>query len=125
MAELIAPALAAGRVVLTDRYTLSSVAYQGARGLDPDRILRDGEAAFPLPNLAIIFEIDPSAGLERVRARGSVAEPVFEEIDLQRRVAAIFASLDRPYIVRVDGERDVDSVHAAVMSLLRERLGLA
>jgi dTMP kinase len=124
VSELIAPALAAGRIVLTDRYTLSSVAYQGARGIDPHEILRDAEEAFPLPQLALVFEVDPAVGLERVRKRGSVAEPVFEEQKLQERVAAIFASLDRPYIARVDGSRDIKTVEAEVTALLRTRLDL-
>jgi dTMP kinase len=80
VAELIEPALAAGRMVVSDRYYLSSVAYQGARGLDWRGILADSEAEFPLPDLAIAIEIDPERALERVDARAGTAEPVFEEI---------------------------------------------
>ena len=59
VAEVIAPALARGALVLTDRYFLSTVAYQGARGLDPERLLRESEAEFPLPDLALLFDLDP------------------------------------------------------------------
>ena len=48
---MIAPALAAGEIVLCDRYFLSTVAYQGARGLDAEALLAAGERAFPLPDL--------------------------------------------------------------------------
>ena len=70
--RVIAPALAAGQWVLCDRYTLSSVAYQGARGLDPEEILRAGEEAFPVPDLVLLFEIAPREGLARATIIGSV-----------------------------------------------------
>ena len=121
---VIEPALAAGRIVLTDRYTLSSVAYQGARGLDPREILEASERDFPLPDLALVFEVDAALGLERVRGRGGVAEPAFEERAFLERVAAIFAGLDRPYLVRVDGRADADEVERRVAAGVRERTGL-
>jgi dTMP kinase len=124
VAEVISPALAAGRLVLSDRYYLSSVAYQGARGLDWLRILEDSEAEFPLPDLALILQVAPERGLERVETRGSAAEPAFEELDFLRRVASTFDEIDRDYIVRVDGDDEPDRVHERVLSLLAERLGL-
>jgi dTMP kinase len=122
--RVLAPALTAGRIALTDRYTLSSAAYQGARGLDPEAILRAGEAAFPLPDLALVFEIDPERALERIRRRGS-AEPAFERADYLVRVAAIFAAIDRPYVERIAAAGEPDAVHALVMAALRRRLDLA
>lgn len=110
----LAPALAAGRTVVCDRYFLSTVAYQGARGLDWRAILEESESRFPVPDLALIVEIDPAAGLERVRSRGGVSEPDFENLAFLERVAAIFAELKRPWIVRVDGEGDPDVVAARV-----------
>jgi dTMP kinase len=124
VAEVIAPALAAGRLVLSDRYYLSSVAYQGARGLDWLRILEDSEAEFPLPDLALILQVAPERGLERVQTRGGAAEPAFEELDFLRRVASTFDAIDRDYIVRIDGDDEPDRVHERVLSLLAERLGL-
>lgn len=121
VATEIAPALAAGRVVLCDRYTLSTVAYQGARGLDPAALLAAAEAEFPLPDLALLFEVDPAAGLARVASRGGIAEPAFEEVEYLSRVAAVFRSLDRPYIVRIDASRDVPRVAAAVRSVFDRR----
>lgn len=121
VATELAPALAAGRVVLCDRYTLSTVAYQGARGLDPAALLAAAEAEFPLPDLALLFEVDPAAGLARVASRGGIAEPAFEEVEYLSRVAAVFRSLDRPYIVRIDASGDIPSVAAAVRSAFDHR----
>jgi dTMP kinase len=125
VATLIEPSLAAGRVVLCDRYFLSTVAYQGARGfVAAQALLAQAEAEFPLPDLALVFEIAPAQGLARVAARGGVAEPAFEEPDYLARVAAIFASLDRPYVTHLDSSAPVEAVHAGVLAVTRERLGL-
>jgi dTMP kinase len=108
--EVIEPALREGRVVVTDRYYLSTVAYQGARGHDAIAILRDCEAEFPIPDLVILLEVEPRAGLDRVQSRGGSKEEIFEQIELQQRVAEQFSALDCPYIARIDGRREADDV---------------
>lgn len=124
VAEVIRPALAAGRVVISDRYFLSSVAYQGALGLAPDAILRGSEDAHPLPDLALLLEIDPAVGLERVHRRPGRSEPAFERRDFLERVAAIYQGLERPYLERIDARRDEAAVHAAVVAAVRRRMDL-
>ena len=124
VASVIGPALAEGRIVLCDRYFLSSVAYQGARGLDPEEILTASETAFPQPALALIFEVDPKLGLERVGARGSAPEPGFEEIAFLTRVAEIFRRLDRSYIEHIDASPDPEVVCERMVETVERRLGL-
>jgi len=110
---VIGPALAEGRVVLTDRYFLSSVAYQGARGLVADEILRQSEAELPLPDLALVFELPVPLALERARARGAI-DPEFERLDFLERVSSIFARLERPYIARIQASGSPPRVQARV-----------
>ena len=124
VAEVLRPGVAAGQIVLSDRYFLSTVAYQGARGFDPQALLVQSEAECPLPDLALIFEIDPEAGLARVRARGGIAEPAFEDAEFLSRVAAVFRSLDRPYLARIDARGPVETVARAVRETVRERLAI-
>lgn len=121
--RVVEPALLAGRHVVTDRYFLATVAYQGARGLDWREILRDSEARFPLPDLALLLVIDPATGLERVAARGGHAEPLFEERGFLERVAEIFAAIDRPYVRRLDATRQPEAVAADVEAAVRDVLG--
>jgi len=116
--ELIAPALAAGRTVVTDRYFLSTVAYQGARGLDWREILRESESRFPLPDLALVLTVGAGVGLARVRARANTPEPAFEREGYLARVAEIFAAIERDYVVRVDAARDATAVRAALVAAL-------
>ncbi|HVN38733.1 MAG TPA: dTMP kinase [Myxococcota bacterium] len=119
VARVIAPAIAAGQCVLTDRYYLSTVAYQGARGLDWRSILAASEAEFPIPDLALVFEIAPEQGLLRVGARlGTAAEPAFERADYLARVGEILAAIDRDYIVRIDASGSVESVREKAVAAL-------
>jgi dTMP kinase len=122
--ERIAPALARGVVVVSDRYFLSTVAYQGARGLDPEALLAANEAEFPLPDLALLLELPTEVGLERVASRGAPAEPAFERADFLARVRAVFAALDRPYLVRVDASGTPDRVESRIAAAVSRRLGL-
>jgi dTMP kinase len=124
VAEVIRPALASGLLVLTDRYFLSTVAYQGARGLDAATILADSEAEFPVPDLAILLEIEPELGLARVGDRGAPLDAAFEQREFLERVAANYRALDRPYLARVDARGSEAEVHAAVVSRVRDHLGL-
>ena len=76
VAHVIRPALSAGRLVLCDRYDDSTLAYQGAgRGLDPAMLRGWNRAATGglTPDLTLLFDLDPAAGLER-RA-GAAGEP--------------------------------------------------
>jgi len=122
--EVVAPALAAGRVLLSDRYFLSTVAYQGARGLDPELLLAESEAEFPIPDLVLLLEIDPGSGLRRVAERPRPLEPAFEEQGFLERVAAIFRGIDRDYVAHVAAEGRVAEVHERVLAVVRARLAL-
>jgi dTMP kinase len=72
VAEKIRPWLAGGRVVLCDRYTDATVAYQGyGRGLDPD-VIRDMNLCATggvVPGLTLLFDLAPEAGLRRIAGR--------------------------------------------------------
>src|SRR5262249_45281268 len=77
VAERIQPALAAGEIVLCDRFSDSTIAYQGfARGLDLERV-RNVDAyarAGLVPDLTFLLDVDPSIGLRRARARASASD---------------------------------------------------
>lgn len=115
---VIEPALSAGRWVITDRYYLSTVAYQGARGLDWRDILAKSEAEFPRPDAALLFELPVDEGLARTRGRAGAAEPVFEEAEHLRRAEAIFAALDLPYLARIDASGDAGGVAQRTLAAL-------
>jgi dTMP kinase len=121
--RIVAPALERGAVVVTDRYFLSTVAYQGAHGHAPDELLARSEAEFPIPDLVLLLELPAAHGLERVHSRGA-SEPVFEQREYLEAVASIFLSIDRDYVERVDATADPAIVHARVWRIVAERLEL-
>jgi dTMP kinase len=122
--QVVLPALRSNQIVLTDRYYLSTVAYQGARGLDFEQILRDSEAEFPIPDLVLLIEIDSQSAFERVHTRGAEIEGVFEQRDFLTRVASVFDGLDCTYIERVPGDGDPGQIEAIIAERVRLRLGL-
>ena len=124
VARVIAPGLEAGRVIVTDRYYLSSVAYQGARGLDWREILATSEAEFPRPHLVLLLEIGVSDGLSRVHRRTAALETVFEDADRLAQVAEIFSALHCSYLERVPAAGPPAEVEAAIRAAVERRLGL-
>jgi dTMP kinase len=117
VAQLIRPALDAGRLVITDRYYYSSVAYQGALGLDPARILAANEAFAPRPDLVFILALSPEAAVARLSQDPGRTRQVSEGRAYLEQVAAIYASLTGPRIQRVDAARPPDVVHAEILAI--------
>ena len=117
--ELIAPSLAAGKVVILDRYYFSTMAYQGARGFDPAEIRRQNEEFAPVPDLLLIMDLDVDSALERIGARGDTANE-FEKRENLERCREIFLSLkDEGFVRVIDTRGTLDEVAARV----REAVG--
>jgi dTMP kinase len=124
--QWILPALAQGKIVISDRFTDSSIAYQGAgRGLGWDRVLEmDRIACCGLkPDLTICIDIDTETGLARAMARaGSVAaapELRFEEqaVEFHHKVREAYHELARrePQRFRlIDGRGTLEAIAAKV-----------
>ena len=120
--QVIAPALAAGAIVLTDRFSASTLAYQGyGRGLDLDLVVRaDAWARGGVEaRLNILFDCPVRVGLQRARGddRFHAEEEAFHE-----RVRAGFAALAaaQPAAWRViDSTQTVDDVQARVLDAIR------
>jgi len=123
------PALRAGRIVVLDRYYFSTMAYQGAKGIDVGRIRRMNEAFALAPDLVLVLDVDARAGLARIRGRKRRDE-LFEREDYLVRVREIFRGLEGRRFVHIDGRGDKRAVARgiwrSVESLLprRPRRGL-
>lgn len=131
VADVIAPALAAGSDVIGDRYTAASVAYQGhGRGLDVEFVATVNRYATEglRPDLTVLLDIEPASGLDRVAKRdeGERDRLESEHLDFHLRVRQGYLRLAReePGWLVVDAERSLDEVaaevSAAASSLLRE-----
>jgi dTMP kinase len=121
--QVIAPALAAGDVVLTDRYTDSSVAYQGAgRDLGAQEIhdLNMWAVDDLVPDLTVVVDVSAQEGRRR---RGEVHDRLeAEQDDFHEAIRAHYLAMaqgnPQRYLV-VDGTLPPEDVHAAVVRRLR------
>jgi dTMP kinase len=108
--EKISPALAAGKVVILDRYYFSTMAYQGARGFDPAEIRRMNEEFAPLPDLLLILDLDVDTAHQRIGHRGDSANE-FEKHESLTRCREIFLSLKaEPFARVIDSNAPLDEV---------------
>ena len=150
--NVLAPALQEGKIVLCDRYFLSTAAYQGvvdhssagpilgasdtkpslavgrsssipgasdtrpslAVGFSPAEIIAKNDFA-PSPDLALLFCAPPQLGIKRITTgRGETLNDFEQEATLQK-VAAIFDSLELPYIQKINASDSIASVHQSVL----------
>jgi dTMP kinase len=133
--RVIRPALAAGGIVLCDRFVGSTLAYQGGgRGL-PLSLIRDLHRIFVddlWPDLTVLMDVDAAMGLGRSRARLAgvgADEGRFEALDLHfhERVRAAFldqAEAAAGAAIVIDASRPLDSVGPDVVSQVRTWLSL-
>lgn len=120
--ELIAPSLAAGKVVILDRYYFSTMAYQGARGFDLAEIRSKNEAFAPVPDLLLILDLDVDAALERIGVRGDTANE-FEKRDNLVRCREVFLSLkDEGFARVIPSAGTLDEVAESVRTVVGQSL---
>jgi dTMP kinase len=122
--ELILPRLREGCVVIVDRYYFSTMAYQGARGVDPQELMRRNEEFAPEPDLLALFDLEVERGLGRVRKRGDQAN-LFEQTESLRRARAIFLSIKKPYLLKIDARRKAEEISAEILAAFDARYAAA
>ncbi|QLA18850.1 dTMP kinase [Desulfolutivibrio sulfoxidireducens] len=101
VAEVVRPALAQGMVVLCDRFTDSTVAYQGyGRGLDPAllRTLNDTATGSLVPDLTILLDLDPEIGLRRALSRNLRAGAQVDEGRFEAESLAFHSRVRQGYL---------------------------
>lgn len=126
-AQIIHPALCAGRHVVSSRTVWSSMAYQTARGADRDDIERINDYALDdhWPDLVIYLDLDPDDAGERVTARGTPDRLEAEGVTLQRAAREQFlryAEADSEHWVVVDARGSIDDVAARIAAAVDAHL---
>jgi dTMP kinase len=125
--EILKPQLALGAIILCDRYTDSTVAYQGyGRGLDLALIQRLNQIATGglESDLALWLDVDAEVGLKRARQRGTADRIEQADIGFHQRVQQGFTELaasNPQRIVRIDASKSEEEVHFAIQEILRQR----
>jgi dTMP kinase len=119
--QWISPALDEGKIVISDRFTDSSLAYQGAgRGLGAKTVLELDRIACQglVPDLTVCVDIDTETGLARARARGGLETRLEEQaIEFHHKVREAYHELARTEPRRfrlIDGRGTPDAIAAKV-----------
>ncbi|MFT5698738.1 MAG: dTMP kinase [Desulforhopalus sp.] len=113
--NLLNPSLASGKIVLCDRYFLSTVAYQGAIGFDVDELVSLNNFA-PIPDIALLFQAPLDMGRKRITDNRGEQLNDFEQIENLQKVAAIFDSLSMPFIKKINAQGSIEDIHSNVLS---------
>lgn len=114
-----------GKIVVSDRYFFSSMAYQSVScGDELPRLLN---SPFPLPEYLFFFEINPEISLGRVNARNEKKE-IYETIEKQKKIAAQYDKVISEYeaessksgmkVIRVDASKSIEEVTAFIFDKL-------
>lgn len=116
VAKVIRPALERGNVVVSDRFDLSTEAYQiGGRGLDATAV-RDANALATgglTPNLTLVLDVPPEVARARQEASGKELDPIEgESLAFRERVRAAFREASGPGIHHLDAARTAPEVAA-------------
>jgi dTMP kinase len=110
--NMIVPALKEGRLVISDRYVYSSLAYQGAASLDLDWIEKINEHALH-PDLGVFIDVDPRTVMRRLKRKKSV----MEDLRTQEKVRKIYLGfVQRGDLVKIDGNKPKNVVAENLLS---------
>jgi dTMP kinase len=130
LVEKVWPLSKEGKIVISDRFLDSSLAYQGgARGLGIDKILSLNQYATDgfYPDLTLLFDLDPRIGLERIAANNTreVNRLDLEKIEFHNKVRESFLALAKRFpdrYVIIDASKSRDEVAKATMEAILARL---
>lgn len=116
----VAPALAEGKIVVSDRYVYSSLAYQGSAGLSLDWIEAVNANALK-PDLCVFIDVEPSVVLERLKRKKSV----MENLETQQKVRDIYLKyVQKGELLQVDGGKSkpevLEALYAEVVGFLKK-----
>ena len=110
----VKPALGEGKVVVSDRCVYSSLAYQGAAGLDLEWIEEINNFAFP-SNLAFYISVPPEVVVNRIRRKKSV----MERLETQRKVEKVYMKFVKDgKLIVINGDRRKGEVEEDILDVV-------
>lgn len=125
--QIINPALSEGKIVVCDRFTDASYAYQGGgRGIEHTRIrvLEEWVQQGLQPDLTILFDLDVETGLRRAGKRGEADRFEQEEKSFFERIRACYLDMAKQYAERyrvIDSAKSLDEVKQQIKNVLMEK----
>ena len=115
------PALEKKRVVILDRYYYSTIAYQGAKGIEEKRIRKMNKEFAVQPDLVFILDIDPQKGLERIENRKKKYR-LFEREEYLVKVREIFKSLKGKIFIHINALKSKEAISKEIEEIVLQKL---
>jgi dTMP kinase len=117
--DVIVPAIGKGKIVVSDRYVYSSLAYQGAAGLDLEWIEKVNEHAIH-PDLAFFIDVKPEIVVKRLKPKKSV----MENLQTQQKVREVYMKfVENGELVKIDGNGSVQEVAESILKAALKGFG--
>ncbi|TXJ38052.1 dTMP kinase [Brachyspira aalborgi] len=121
---MIKPALEEGYFIILDRYFYSSIAYQGAKGIDINRIINMHKDFIIKPDIVFIFHLPIDIALNRIISKRGIADR-FENETYLKKVDKIFHSFNEPFIYHIDTDKDIKIINDELFNILEKSRMLA
>ena len=116
---MIKPALEEGYFIILDRYFYSSIAYQGAKGIDINRIMNLHKDFIIKPDIVFIFHLPIDIALNRIISKRGIADR-FENETYLKKVDKIFYSFNEPFIYHIDTDKDIKIINDELFNILEK-----
>lgn len=126
--EVIRPALAAGKVVICDRFIDSSAVYQGiARGMGVDLVYEVNKFAVgdTMPQITILLDVKGGTGISRKKEQAELDRIEREAIDFHERVSQGYRDLAKQYperIHKIDGTQSIEEIHEQIIQIIDQNI---
>ena len=118
VSEVVLPALERGETVIQDRSFFSTVAYQGERGLDRDKLFEKSRQIAPEPDVLLVVDLPAEDALVRIRESRRMETDEFEKLESLQAIRAIFNAL--PNAFRLDGRENPDNVFVSALDIIKK-----
>jgi len=130
LVEKVIPALEEGSIVICDRFIDSSLAYQGyARNLGIEEVMSINKFAIGeyMPDLSILFDLDPKIGLERINSNEDreINRLDLEKLDFHERVRSgynVVYENNKDRIIKIDAEQSKENVIKQIKNILKPKI---
>lgn len=116
---MIKPALEEGYFIILDRYFYSSIAYQGAKGIDINRIINMHKDFIIKPDIVFIFHLPIDIALNRIISKRGIADR-FENETYLKKVDKIFHSFNESFIHHIDTDKDIKIINDELFNILEK-----
>ena len=117
--HMIKPAINDGHIIVLDRYMYSSIAYQGAKGIDKDYIYNLHKDFIIEPDLVFIFHLPIETALNRIMEKRGFVDR-FENKQYLEKVDEIFYSFNAPYIHHINADKDKDELMKEMFQIIKD-----